>query len=1136
MSFGSLCCIMMLCLISARGGRSQPAVLADLHAVFDLENNATREVSQPASRVGGHLVSVLQVFKSSLAEGPLGRVFADEGEPPLSTRVAASKAVPGLIALMENLFSAGDTSAAGSTRAAAARAAINTDAQQAFVRNLHADRSRREAKRLLGAEAVPSLADRRKRAGERTPRELGAAHAPPAYYTRDVGSPFPVFLDATQHAAERYADVVLALLADISNRDPRAAAGWDGTLATVPPVFFARCSGVGIFIPSSTSLGPSSAYFCNGVPVSQAAYSGLTGLQASATSGPNSTVNSAAATTSLARTVSALSVAAAVNDTQSPLLVALAASPAARAPLPVALSNNLSALSPAQRSALAVALNISATGLSQLRNVSQLLPADAVTAAAVLTILGPSNSALLLAANGGVAQCNTSTSGSTSPGTPLWSASDFSAVPGTCACPLDYGGAECEHALHYSCAATLAEPLFHVCEALNGQGFAAPGAHSATPAGTLSGLGAGSGVAVPTFLTGVLGTSGGSATADAALVAALHRRWGSRSVESNGYSVNALTGQREKPAHRAQTNTGLGDSSLQRYDSAGHGQPPCLHANKATVLAQGVAAVMPFAFRVTCGFHSGNNASAALSSGQGLADPLGRPYTYLAAAAASDGSAPASIALNSTAAVALGYRPPIIPSSGTGAAPAHRCNGTAMTVAFVSAQLAPLGLNTSSPGLLPPWYGLSCLERVFTYVVGGPQPGATAVPFSLSYPPVLPLAVRLRAVSPTYVTDTSGVGLALVPPAALTGQQPVVVALRPAEFSEDADLWAGGRLRMEAAVVQLPEGLSPSPHSAGASAQLADAGYGSLAASAGSAFPYRPADLALVLQPHPPARWLTVADLTNASNPNASAGLLPASGEWLWRGIAPYRLAPRPRLALSGVSSLAVDDSSWQAPATASTSSLVLGLVLGLLVPGLLGGFGAWRWARARKGRAAALEQEAIHDRMMAAQVARATAAQLQVHFPPPGPTTSPQPAPARGSRPEASTGAATPSDENLWASPLARAVIAPLPDSGHDLHAGQGSSTRLPRHTGRGGLSAAVANPLAQLQGSAENPAASASRDDVVGTTLPGALTDVVLTSGEANGSDSEAEASEGQGAEAASAHGQSHPLPRRWRTQPHI
>jgi len=1120
----------LLCLLAARDGRSEPTVVVDHPVVFDPGNNATRKVSRPASRVGGHLVSAMQVFKSSLVEGPLGQLFAGEGE--LTLPAAARNAAPGLVGFFKSLLAAD----ASSGPAAVGHAAINTDEQQAFARNLHAERARKESKRLLGAESVPSVTECRTRVEERTPRELGVAQAPPAYYARDVGSPFPVFLDATQHAAVRYANVILALLADVSNSDPAAAAGWDGTLATVPPVFFARCSGVGIFIPSTTTLGPSSAYFCNGVPVSQAAFSGLTGLQASATSGPNGTVNSAAATAALARTVSALSVAAAVNGTQSPLLVALAASPAARAPLPVALSNNFSALAPAQRTALAAALNVSATDLSQLRNVSQLLPADAATTAAVLTILGPSNSAVLLAANGGVAQCNASTSGPTVLSTPLWSASDFSAVPGACACPLDYAGAECEYALHYSCAATLAEPLFHVCEALNGQGFAVPRAHSAAPAGTLSGLGAGSGVAVPSFLAGESGTTRESATTtDAALVAALHRRWGSRSAESNGYSVNALTGQREKPAHPAQANSGPGDSSLQRYDSGGHGQPPCLYANKARVLAQGAAAVMPFAFRVTCGFHSGNNASAALSSGQGLADPFGRPYTYLAAAASSGGSGPASIALNSTAAVALGYRPPIIPSTGSGVAPGHRCNGSAMTAAFLSAQLTPLGLNTSSPGLTPPWYGLPCLERTFTYVVGGPQPGATAVPFSLSYPPVLPLAVRLRAVSPTYVTDTSGVGLALVPPAALAGQQPVVVALRPAEFAEDADLWAGGRLRMEAAVVELPEGVPPSSNRAGASPQLADAGYGSLTASAGATFPYRPADLALVLQPHPPARWLTVADLTNASNPNASAGLLPASGEWLWRGIAPYRLAPRPRLALSGVSSLAVDDSSWQAPATASTSSLILGLVLGLLVPGLLGGFGAWRWARARKRRAAAREREAIHDRMMA-QAAAATAARSRVHFPPSGPTPAPQPAPAMASCPEASVGAATPSGEGLWASPPARAATAPLPVGGRDSYPEQGSSARLQRHTGRGGLSAAVANPLAQLQGSAETPTASASRDGAVEATLPGAPTDVLQTSGEVDGSDSEAEAGEGQGAAAGSAHGQSHPLPRRWRTQPHI
>lgn len=657
----------------------------------------------------------------------------------------------------------------------------------------------------------------------------------------------------------------------------------------------APCHGVGIPLDAASYQAQ-----CNGVVVPAGVADAITALQdGSATGGAAFAVAVSTLATNLPANLSLVSLAGGAD-----------------APLPAGV--NLTALPAAQQAVLAALANVSS--VSDIRNVSQLFPADASIAAngAALAALGANNVAALLSNT--TAAC-----------------SQFTTTAAVCVCPHDYTGTNCSTPRHYTCAVMVSDPLHTACVAVNGAGFGVPSEEVARGRDVvISSLGANVHNA---SLPRCGARSGAAAPLTLAALTSAASYLGVARPRSSVTDANSIPPPPD-------VTSGWGG-----YRATLAGAPPCMfldvHASPCGP-AGGQAARLPFALRVTCTFQA-VNATAHLASGDVLVNATG--VSYLVAS---------YLAPNTTAAVAARYTPPRLPPT---AAPSLSCNTTALTDTYIDTALAASGrvrANATGPA---PYWGLLCAERQLRYVVGS----ADTPQFALSAPPPLPLALRLRALSPTYLSDTSGVSTSVIPVGALGGAYDVWAHLSAAALASDADYWAGGRLALEAQVVMMPDGWAPSPHTppaeaaAGAAAVLAAAGYSDWV-------PLPAPALAALLDP--------VAA--------ATAGL--------------------PRLLLSSLSAFMVDDSSWKNPTATSVTPVVLGAALGVGVPLVLGAGGAWLWWRRRKRAAAAREREAVQDRIMAAVEAEARetaahhmAAMLGGDAAPPGDDAPPPRAPGSG-------------------------------------------------------------------------------------------------------------------------------------------
>lgn len=483
-------------------------------------------------------------------------------------------------------------------------------------------------------------------------------------------------------------------------------------------------------------------------------------------------------------------------------------------------------------------LNVSDVGT--VVNTSQLLPpgASVATVVQVLTLVGPANVGALV----GGTVCTVQT-----------------VTTSRCACPLDYGGDQCQMPRHYTCAAVLSDVTYHACMAVNGVGFEPP-----------------------------VGGDGPAVLADPATTAAVLARYAGIVASRQEGSGRSLP----PPPQRA---------GWQGYGSHDTGIPPCLFW-RTGALPPELGSNLTLRFRVTCRFQRGPagqgatgttplNVTAQLTSGAVVVDGNGVPYSWRTATP-----------VNSTAWHAVRYAAPGLPPSL--AAPAITCNGTALTPASLAAAWRS-AFNSTPPSPLPqagaPWYGLPCVEAAaFRYVAGSP---ATTAAFALSRPPPLPLVLRLRLVSPTFPSLPHGIVVTAIPPAALNGSADVTVSLSPAQLPRDADFWVAGRLHGEVTVVHaVPAALDN----------------GTAAASA------------------------------------VAAALSPAY--------------PHPRLVLTSVARITLDDPAFTVPTVTPMLPLILGVVLGLGIPGLLAGGGVWALWRWRKRVAKASEREAIIDRAVAAE------------------------------------------------------------------------------------------------------------------------------------------------------------------------
>jgi len=479
-------------------------------------------------------------------------------------------------------------------------------------------------------------------------------------------------------------------------------------------------------------------------------------------------------------------------------------------------------------------LNVSDVG--GIVNTSQLLPrgASVATAVQVLTLVGPTNVAALV----GGTVCTVRTVTAT-----------------VCACPLDYGGSDCQWPRHYTCTAVLSDPAYHACVTVNGMGFVPPES--------------GDGAAV---------------LADPAATAnALNAYAGIVASRADG-SGRALP----PPPQRA---------GWQGYGSHDTGIPPCLYWRSGGVPPE-VGSNLTLRFRVSCRFQRGPavhgaagstplNVTARLVSGAVVVDGEGIPHSWRA-----------DTPVNTTAWSAVRYQAPGVPLNLS--APAVTCNGTVLTAASLTAAWR-VAFNTTPPSPLPeegaPWYGLPCVEATsFSYVAGNP---ATTAAFALSRPPPLPLALRLRLVSQTYPSLRHGIMVVPIPLAALNGTADVTLTVSPAALPRDADFWVAGRLHGEVSVVHTV-----------------------------------------------PSAW---------DNGTAVAAALSPS-------------YPHPRLVLTSVSRIVLDDPAFVVPTVTPVLPIILGVVLGVGLPLLMAGGGIWAVVRWRKRAAKAVEREAIIDRAVAAE------------------------------------------------------------------------------------------------------------------------------------------------------------------------
>jgi hypothetical protein len=536
---------------------------------------------------------------------------------------------------------------------------------------------------------------------------------------------------------------------------------------------------------------------------------------------------------------------------------------------PFPASVNLTTLAGVQQGILVSVANVS--NIEGITSLSQVLTPDTnpVEAALVLSSLGGDN--LVALANGTTCVAINST-----------------APTGTCVCPFDAYGPQCEFSRMYTCAVVLQDSLYHACQAVNGFGFDIPSGE-AQAEDTFSGLGPHSGVAQPTSID------------------ALSQAWDYLGVARPREGANW---QRVPPPRDR--------SSPRGYRAYASGIPPCLflHRKQAETAIVQNKGLVPLKFRVSCQF-ADRNASSHLTSGAVFTDPLGLSYirqAYLD---------PASVG----GVVATASSVPVL-----GGLPSYACNGTVLTSAVLSSLLAAQGYNISTAPGPAPYYGLPCVEQNFTYIVGG-QPS-----FALSVPPALPLAVRVRALPNAYISDVSGVSTTVIPVSALTGEQDITVYLNVSNLAATSAYWAGGRLHLEAQTIMLPEGWQVSPHTPDT------------------------------------VRTLVVNNDTgpvlSGLGYDASGTPINASTLSIW--VSGMNMSYTPSLlVLSNVHPITVDDAGYEIPTQTSYLDVLLGLVLGLGLPLVLGVGGTYTWYKRRKLQEAEREREAIQDRLMAEQQAR---------------------------------------------------------------------------------------------------------------------------------------------------------------------
>jgi hypothetical protein len=715
------------------------------------------------------------------------------------------------------------------------------------------------------------------------------------------------------------------------------------------------CSGVGALVElPAAPLAPSPtgglSFTCNAMTVSGLAFNGITASQAPPPGVPS---RPSPAPAPLRAAALAAALATTPNVTRNGVLDGAAQLPPG--------TNLRQQLLPQQQAAVARGAGVAS--ITQVSTVGQLLSdallADPLGLALVLSELGPDTNAALLANTTCVAAPVADASASAAP----------SSRQLACVCPHDYHGAACEFGLGYQCAAVLADPLYHACVATNGAGFA-PLQQIADVSGAVR-----SAELSPGALSA--GRSGGGDNSTASTAAAAAAAW--LRVTAQALLGLALAEAplppapaRMPPAPSSTAAAVLAAGAGLGYSPSAAGAPPCLFLMRNSTSAGDTAtpplAPLSLTFRVSCGWQRRSVVwTDSLSAGQTLVDPAGAPFALKLPRGGSSGAGMTNEedaanleALEAVLRAAALTSPRSVPftAGGTGAVNnasllnqpgAVRCNGSAVTRAFLDVALGALGTNRSAAaraGRGAPFFGLACAEQSFSYLVGGgdamsfdaaeagpdgtdaPAQGFSA-PFALSRPPpgapnASALALRLRVASPTRTSDSELTALIALTDAGgggggggsgkgvLIGGANVLVPLPlPGPESAAGAWWAGGRLALEARVVAAPLGVGEA------------------------------AALRLLQALRDPAQVPSNATRSLAASLSLALGVGPAR----------LRFPPQPLLLLSNLHALALDDAAFAEPRGESMQSravrLALTIGLSLLVAASVAALGVRRWRRA---------------------------------------------------------------------------------------------------------------------------------------------------------------------------------------------
>ena len=672
------------------------------------------------------------------------------------------------------------------------------------------------------------------------------------------------------------------------------------------------CGGVGVLLPAPPTPGAAPVYSCNGAVVGPTAYAAITALQ-----GPGGAT---------AANVAALAAAVAAASGGGGGAPPLSAFVNADAPLP---TNWSAGVPPATLAALGVTLGLPVANVTAARTAGDLLPASAVQGGPVpaslpfvLLALPPETVAALV--NG--TRCSVAAGEAAAAG---------SGSSGTCICPLDYTGVNCDLPRHYVCAVTVADPVYHACVSANGAGFEAPraGAPGRLLAPAFGGLGAREYAYLGLAPQAGDGVSSDAAAAAAALFAAhdsVISNAGHPLGPGSGVAVPvsaadlaSLPGRLGLAEDGDASRLPRADANLQQppvteYAAAASGDPQCMWLNvphvraaaaadpeAAAAAAAGAASgftgaayaaalaaaaphlatgwpagVVPLRLRVRCSFSAVPGSDRGLTAGRTVVDPLGVPYGPQHVAAAVAAGAGVGAAAAAAARLAADYSHPPIYADVAGSAAAWRCNGTVLTGSTAATALAARGYNASvpPPGRAPYFGGvLGCLEASFAYAAGGPQADP---PFALSQAPLLPLALLVTPISSVALTPAPA-ALVPLPLHALAGGADVIAPLHVAAWEAPGGplgLWAGGRLVLEARVVQAPQGAALGP-------QTREAGES----------PAQPSPL-------PPVPLSAALDAVMPGRREGEEG--EAGGEWV-------RV---PLLTGGPVARLTIDDAGWATP------------------------------------------------------------------------------------------------------------------------------------------------------------------------------------------------------------------------------